>query len=122
MTITFDYVWKTLFGDAIRVNKADSQIHQLCYYICDAYNNKVICKNGLCALMHRMKIDHAEQNAFWFMLIGCDSFSDFTYTLPSYQKMRKEYPSTMAEPVDPMSLPLSNEKMYGKGINSRVRD
>lgn len=120
------YVWKKIFDEPYGVSKkeVEERKRNVCEWISFGYKEGVLSRNVVGNLMLRMRKDYKDGDnwEYWDFIINSESFEEFIGNIPEYTKIRARFPSRDKLPVDPMSLPLSNEKMYGKGINSRVRE
>lgn len=121
------YVWSKIFPTIGRgVCKAEKChcMDNICSWICKVHVEKHLTRNEVANLMTRIRKDYVEPNNFewWYFISSSASYTDFCRNIPEYMSQRTQFPSRDKEPLDPLSLPWSNEKMYGKGINSRVRD
>lgn len=120
------YVWRTIFNTPYGICSEEIEERKLniCEWISVAYKNGDFSRNVVGNLMLRMRKDFEDEKTWEYFefILKSDNFEDFLLNVPEYMKCRMTFPSRDKLPVDPLSLPLSNEKMYGKGINSRVRD
>jgi len=121
------YVWERIFPFAnlsatARPNEsAHNKMNNLCSWICRAHTEKHLSRNQTSNLMTRIRHDYNEDWEWWFFISDSDNYKDFCRNIPQYMSCRAKYPSRDKLPVDPKCLPWSNEKLYGRGINSNVR-
>ena len=120
------FVWKRVFNTPYGVceEKMEKRKLDICEWISRGYSEGLFSRNVVGNLMLRMRKDfeNVENWEYWDFILNSESFEDFIDNIPEYTRIRARFPSRDKLPLDPASLPLSNEKMYGKGINSRVRD
>ena len=122
--VSFDGIWEKIFG-AIQTNIADNEhdvLRELCIHIATAYNTNNITRNQTANLLRGIRRDYDSEDDSWKILLGHNDNATFIKSVNVYQQIRGTFKSRDRLPIDPMSLPLSNEKLYGKGLNSRVRD
>jgi len=124
MPLTSEYVWEKTFGhfDIDTLGVANDDLQQLCDTICISRNNKRLSTNQVSNVLRSIKRDIVNNDPSWKGLLFNPTYGCFLDSLKLYQECRIVYKSRDKEPLDPMCLPLSNEIMYGKGLNSKVRD
>lgn len=118
----FEYTWKKLFP-GIDVQMSDNGMVKMCLWISRCHEEKKLSRAKLGNLIFRIRNDfkmRLEDSFYADFILNCENYEDFLSMIPSYTSMRCTFPSRDKQPLDPACLPLSNEKMYGKGINSRV--
>lgn len=118
------YVWTRIFPfprTCLRRQESDP-LDNVCRWIVRAHQERRLCNSSTSNLMRRMKIDYRSEKDHWDFISQSANYDDFLLNLSDYTKIRESFPSRDKQPADPACFPLSNEKMYGKGINSRVRD
>lgn len=115
--LTVHYVRNKIFGTKV----TDVQGLVFCNWIVELKDSGLKKWVEIAPLLCRMKKDYEDFNHHWTFIYGSVSFEDFVSNLPDYCKMREKFPTRDQEPLDKACFPLSNEKMYGKGINSNVR-
>lgn len=118
------YVWNRVFPfpRTSIPHAAGNPLDNVCKWVVRAHGEGRLCNSSTSNLMRRMKIDYRQEPHYWSLISESVDYEDFLLNLPDYTKIRETFPSRDKEPLDPACFPLSNEKMYGKGINSRVRD
>lgn len=120
------FIWKRVFDCPYGISKdhVEQRKVEICDWIHRGYESKNLSRNVVANLMGRMRKDLKDREnwEYWEFIVSSESYEEFLENIPEYTKIRARFPSRDKEPVDPLSLPLSNEKMYGKGINSRVRE
>jgi hypothetical protein len=122
--VSFDEIWEKIFG-RIPTNIANHEhdvLRELCIHIANSYNGELLSRNQTSNLLRGIRRDYDSEDSAWRILLGQDNVTNFIKAVNSYQQIRGTFKSRDALPIDPMCLPLSNEKLYGKGLNSRVRD
>lgn len=124
MPLTFDYVWGRIFPDIVTDfrNPYYDDTRELCSNIATARNTDSISTNQVSNLIRGIRRDHGSGDNAWKILLEPDNFGDFLERVRVYQSIRGKFKSRDKEPVDPMCLPYSNEILFGKGLNSHVRD
>ena len=98
------------------------KMNNICRWICKAHSEKVFSRNETSNLMTRIRNDYDHEWEWWYFISESRTFDDFIDRVPEYMSIRATYPSRDKEPIDPLALPWSNEKLYGRGINSNVRE
>ena len=118
------WVWSRIFPFPRGVIGSEMAWRQenVCKWVVKAHQEGRLTRNATGNLVKRMKLDYDLGGDYWRFISESRDYDDFVANLPEYTRIRQLFPSRDRLPVDPGSLPLSNEKMYGKGINSRVRD
>ena len=123
MVLTFDYVWDRIFVDIpVDLSMHYDYYREMCENISTARNVDSISVNQVSNLIRGIRRDIGNGDSSWRILLFPDNFGDFLERVKSYQTIRGKFPSLDKEPVDPMCLPYSNEILFGKGLNSHVRD
>ncbi len=120
------YVWTKIFpiGRSSSVGEKCVCMENICTWICRAHKENVLSRCETGNLMTRVRKDYSEPAGWewWYFLSRSLNYEDFCSNVPTYMKCRAEFPSRDKVALDPACFPWSNEKMYGKGINSRVRE
>lgn len=124
MVLTFDDVWERTFSDteANFSDCANDDLRDLCTNIATARNTGGITHNQVANLMRGIRRDIGNNDDSWKILLRPRNFGEFLGQVDIYQSIRARFRSRDKEPRDPMSVPYSNEIMFGKGLNSHVRD
>jgi len=124
MPITFEDVWSRTFHlnglDICDDNNDD--FRTLCSNIATARNTDCISRNQVSNLLRGIRRDISNDDASWEILLRNRNFSEFLENVDNYQSIRAKFKSRDKEPLDPMCVPYSNEIMFGKGLNSKVKD
>lgn len=118
------YVWGKIFPFTCEyIERAGKipQLHNICDWIARAYNEKELNRNETGNLMRRIRSDYRNNWEYWTFISNSSDYEDFLKNIPEYTKIRQKFPSRDKEPLEEICFPWSNEKLYGKGINSRVR-
>ena len=97
------------------------QLDNICEWVSRAYREKALCRNEIGNLIRRIREDYTNNWEYWSFISNSESYYDFLGNIPDYTKIRAKFPSRDKLPVEEICFPWSNEKLYGKGINSRVR-
>lgn len=124
MSLTSEYVWEKTFGrfDIATLGVDNDDLQQLCDIIVVSRNNGRLSNNQVSNLLRSIHRDIVNNHSAWKGLLFNVTYGEFLDGLKMYQQCRIEFKSRDKQPLDPMCLPLSNEIMYGKGLNSKVRD
>jgi len=123
MTLTISDIWRKIYcAPLLSCIEREARMYILCKYIEEAYSEGALSRVQIGNLLRRIRKDFEEGNKYWECISVCDSYDDFLNIYQEYTEIREDFPSRDQEPVDPACLPRSNEKLYGKGINSRVSE
>lgn len=124
MPLTFDDVWRRIFSDIEPryYDNAYDDMRELCNNIASARNIRSLSCNQTANLMRGIRRDIKREDNSWKMLLCPRNFGDFLANVESFQQIRGEFKSRDKEALDPMCAPYSNEILFGKGLNSHVRD
>jgi hypothetical protein len=120
-----EYVWDKLFPFSYTEvsENEEKNMKNVCEWLCLANKSKKITRNETGNLMLRIRKDFYEENSeHWRFISESVCFDDFIRNIPEYMSIRAKFPSRDKEPLEEICFPWSNEKLYGKGINSNVRE
>ena len=122
------YVWSRIFPISRQVLASSAptssvyRMENICKWICRAHEEKHLSRNETANLMTRIRHDYHDHWEWWIFISKSQTYDEFKRNIPEYTCNRATFPSRDKEPLDPMCFPLSNEKLYGRGINSNVRE
>jgi len=124
MPLTFDYVWSRTFSNIPPdfSNNAYDDMRELCSNIATARNSECITVNQVSNLIRGIRRDVGNDDSSWKILLRPLNFGEFLDNVDTYQSIRGEFKSRDKEPVEAICFPYSNEILFGKGLNSHVRD
>jgi len=127
MVLTFDYVWGRIFKDlpdfsSEYYDNENEDLVDLCMNIATARNQDLINKNQTANLIRAIRRDIINEEKAWLDLLSPDNFGVFIKCVEDYQQIRGTFKSRNKEPVEAICFPLSNEILFGKGLNSNIRD
>ena len=88
----------------------------------DSCSRNIVATEETANLMTRIRHDYHDHWEWWIFISKSQTYDEFKRNIPEYTCNRATFPSRDKEPLDPMCFPLSNEKLYGRGINSNVRE
>jgi len=120
------FVWSKIF-----TKSADNydfeyrkRMENVCEWLSRAYNEKNLTRNETGNMMLRIRKDFFDPDSseYWLFISESLNYGDFLRNIPEYTCIREIFPSRDKEPLEEICYPWSNEKLYGKGINSNVRE
>jgi hypothetical protein len=122
MPFNLDYVWERIHNTTLELDEdLDNEcMLVLCERIAKARNADDLSRNQIANLMRGIRRDLNDDNDAWEVLCE-ESYERFLRAVGEYQLIRGEFMSRDREPDDPEAKCWSNEKLYGRGINSNVR-
>lgn len=119
------YVWTRIYPfsrESFAAGYQKRRLENVCGWVVRAHEEKHLCRSGISNLIRRISKDYGEDWEHWIFISESKDYEDFKKNLPDYTKIRKKFPSRDKQPIEEICFPWSNEHLYGKGINSRVRD
>ena len=118
------YVWSRLYPfsrESFKKGPSKDRLESVCNWIVRASDEKILCRSGISNLIRRIGSDYNENSTYWLFISESRGYGDFVNNLQEYSKIREKFPSRDKIGVEAICFPWSNERLYGKGINSRVR-
>lgn len=118
-------VWSRVFKDKSFDERESSKVN-VCKWLARGYKEKTFNRSQTGNLITRLRKDYevycvegGEEHLDF--ILSSESYEEFLKNVPEYTRIRAKFPSRDKQPVEQICFPWSNEKLYGKGINSNVQ-